>query len=61
MENVVGKHGVHGRNESGDCLIELCVECGLVVCNSMFQKKVVNKFTYERQVRGEVVERETER
>ena len=37
--NVIGNHGVPGRNESG----ELCMERELIVGNTWFKKKDINK------------------
>ena len=54
---VIGNHGVPGRNESGEELIGLCMERELIVGNTWFRKKRINKYTWERVVRGEVVER----
>ena len=34
IERTVGRHGVPGRNESGDRLLEMCAEQELVVGNS---------------------------
>ena len=55
--NVVGKFGVPGRNESGEKLIEVCMERELVIGNTRFKKKLKHKYTWERVVRGEVTER----
>ena len=38
IEGIVGRHGVPGRNESGERLLEMCVEKELVVGNSWFKK-----------------------
>ena len=35
--------GLEGRNENGDCLIELCRERGLKVMNTWFEKKGYKK------------------
>ena len=34
IEGIVGRHGVPGRNESGERLLEMCAEQELVVSNS---------------------------
>ena len=34
IEGIVGRHGVPGRNESGERLLEMCAEQELVVGNS---------------------------
>ena len=57
VEGVVGKYGVPGGNESGEKLLDMCVEQELVVGNSLFKKKSINKYTWARVVRGRVVER----
>ena len=40
IEGIVGRHGVPGRNESGDRLLEMCAEQELVVGNSWWVKKM---------------------
>ena len=57
VDEVVGKYGVPGRNESGEELIGLCLEHELVIGNTWFRKKDINKFTWERVVRGVVTDR----
>ena len=46
-----------GRNESGDLLLEMCAEQGLLVGNSWFKKKDVYKYTWLRMAEGRVVDR----
>ena len=41
IEGIVGRHGVPGRNESGERLLEMCAEHELVVGNSWLKKKAV--------------------
>ena len=41
---IVGQHGVPGRNESGERLLEKCAEQELVVGNSWFNKYDVYKY-----------------
>ena len=48
VENVVGRYGVPGRNYSGENLIGLCMEQELVVGNSLFKKRDIHKYTWER-------------
>ena len=48
IDGVVGKFGVPGVNENGECLVEMCVERGLIVGNTWFQKKMIHKYTWER-------------
>ena len=39
VEGVVGKHGVPGENESGERLLDMCVEQELVIGNSFFHEE----------------------
>ena len=55
IEWIVGQHGVPGRNESGERLLEMCAE--LVVGNSLFKKKGVYKYTWLRTAEERVVYR----
>ena len=48
IEAIVGRHGVPGRNESGEQLLEMCAEQELVVDNSSFKKNDVYKYTWLR-------------
>ena len=57
VEGVVGKYGVPGVNESGERLLDMCVEQELVIGNSCFKKKWMNKFTWIRVANGRVIER----
>ena len=57
IEGVLGKYGVPGENESGERLLDMCVEKELAVGNSFFKKKVINKYTWIRVNNGRVVER----
>ena len=42
VEGVVGKCGVPGENESGERLLNMCVEQELVIDNSFFKKKGID-------------------
>ena len=42
VEGVVGKYGAPGENESGERLLDMCVEQELVIGNSFFKKKGIN-------------------
>ena len=53
---VVGKNGVPGENESGERLLDMCVEQELVIGNSFFKKKGINKYTWIRVANGRVIE-----
>ena len=57
LEGVVGKYGVPGENESGERLLDMCVEQELVIGNSFFKKKEINKYTWIRVANGRVIER----
>ena len=57
VENVVGRYGVPGRNDSGENLIGLCMEQELVVGNSLFKKRDIHKYTWVKMAHGAVVER----
>ena len=57
IEGVVGKYGVPERNGNGERLLNMCVENDLVVGNSLFKKRMINKYTWVRVERGRVIER----
>ena len=57
VEGVIGKFGVPGENESGERLLEMCMERELVVGNSMFKKKRINKYTWIRVADGRMVDK----
>ena len=57
VEGVVGMWGVAGRNESGERLLEMCAEQELIIGNSCFKKKYVNKYTWVRVDGGRMVDR----
>ena len=57
IEGIVGRHGVPGRNESGERLLEMCAEQELVVSNSWFKKNDVYKFTWLRMAEGRMVDK----
>ena len=48
-DGIVGKFGVPGMNENGVCLLEVCNERGLIVGNTWFEKKLIHKYTWERE------------
>ena len=56
IEGIVGRHGVPGRNESGERLLEICAEQELAVGNSWFKKNDVYKYTWLRMAEGRVVD-----
>ena len=57
VEGVVGKYGVPGENECGERLLDMCVEQELVIGNSFFKKKGINKCTWITAANGRVIER----
>ena len=57
VADVVGMCGVEGRNDSGEELIGLCLEQELLIGNTWFKKKDINKYTWERVERGVMVDR----
>lgn len=57
IEGVVGRYGVPGRNESGDWLVDLCMIHDLMVGNSLFKKRDINKYTWVKVEGSRVVER----
>ena len=57
IDGVVGGHGVPGRNESGNRLINMCMESEMMIGNSVFKKKWKYKYTWIRQERGIITER----
>ena len=46
-DGVCGRHGVGCRNESGEALLSWCALNGLVVMNTMFEKKKIHKYTWQ--------------
>ena len=46
---VVGKFGVPGVNENGECFFDLCKERSMIVGSTWFEKKLINKYTWERE------------
>ena len=57
VEGVVGQYGVPGENESGERLLDMCVEQVLAIRNNFFKKKGINKYTWIRVANGSVIER----
>ena len=57
LEGVVGKYGVPERNASGESLLNMCVENDLIVGNSLFKKRAINKYTWVRVERGRMIEK----
>ena len=57
IEGIVGRHGVPGRNESGERLLEMCAEQELVVGNSSLKKNDVYKYTCLRMADLRVVDK----
>ena len=56
VEGVVGSMGYQVKM-SGKRLLDMCVEQELVIGNSFFKKKGINKYTWIRVANGRVIER----
>ena len=48
MVSIVGKWGVPGVNENGECLVDLCSERGLFLSNTYFEHKLIHRYTWRR-------------
>jgi endonuclease/exonuclease/phosphatase family metal-dependent hydrolase len=48
VDGICGKHGVEGVNESVIQLLEMYAEINMVVDNTWFRKKKINKYTWVR-------------
>ena len=48
MGGIVGKWGVPGVNENGECLVDLCAERGLFLANTFFEHKMIHRYTWRR-------------
>ena len=46
IEGIVRQHGVPGKNENGERLLEMCAKQELVVSNSWFKKTDAYKYTW---------------
>ncbi|XP_050706878.1 uncharacterized protein LOC126992348 isoform X2 [Eriocheir sinensis] len=46
--DVVGKWGIPGKNENGDCLVDVCAERGMFLANTFFQHKNIHRYTWRR-------------
>ena len=57
MMDRIGKYGVPGRNDSGNELIGLCIEREILVGNTCFKKKDINKYTWDRVGKCIVIDR----
>ena len=56
VEGVIGDYGVPGMNESGEWMRDWCMQQEMTVCNTLFKKRDVHKYTWIRYVRGVIVE-----
>ena len=56
VQGVIGEYGVPGVNESGEWMIDWCMQYEMTVCNTLFKKRDLHKVTWVRRVRGEVRE-----
>ena len=57
VQGEIGDFSVPGMNESGEWMVDWCMQYEMTVCNTLFKKRVVYKYTCVRKVRGEIVER----
>ena len=57
IENIIGKYGVPGRNESGEMLVNMCAEHEMVIGNTWFKKAPINRYTWVRVIEERVVSR----
>ena len=57
IEGIVERHGLKGRNESGERLLDMCAEQELVVGNSWFKKNDMYKYTWLRMAEGRMVDK----
>ena len=57
IDGATARSGVPGVNESGERLIDMCIDQELAVGNTYFRKKKKNKYTWARVAGGRVVER----
>ena len=48
VDGIVGKWGVPGVNENGECLVDLCSERGLFLSNTYFEHKLIHRYTWRR-------------
>lgn len=55
VPGVIGDYGVPGMNESGEWMVDWCLQNEMTVCNTMFKKRDVHKYTWIRKTRGEIV------
>ena len=58
VPDVIGDYGVPGINESGEQMIDMCVQFEMAVCNTFFKKRGIHKYTWIRKVRGVIVQSE---
>ena len=58
VPDVIGDYGVAGINESGEQMLDMCVQFEMAVCNTFFKKRGIHKYTWIRKVRGEIVQSE---
>ena len=56
VQGGIGDYGLPGMNESGEWMLDWCMQYGMTVCNTLFKKRDVHKYTWIRRVRGVIVE-----
>ena len=42
--------------EGGEWMVDWCMQYEMTVCNTLFKKKDVHKYTWVRKIRGEIVQ-----
>ena len=57
IEGMIGKIGVPRVNGSGERLIGMCSELGLLIGNKFFRKRLIHKYTWERVEHGVITDR----
>ena len=58
LSDVIGDYGVVGRNESGEQMLDMCVQFEMTLCNTFFKKRGIHKYIWIRKVRGQIVQSE---
>ena len=53
---MIGDYGVPGMNESGEWMVDWCMQYEMTLCNPLCKKGAVHKNTWLLKIRGEIVE-----
>ena len=56
VQGKIGDYGVPGTNESGEWMVNWCIQYEMAVCNTFFNKRNVHKYTWIRRTRGEITD-----